>query len=49
MNLQNTIMSEVKTMKTFPYNKPWVSTQLKSCLNESRVAFYTSNVELLCE
>ncbi len=32
----------------FTNNKPWVSRQLKICLNERKVAFCYRNTELLC-
>lgn len=42
-------VSEIKTVKMFSNNKPWVSKQLKMCLNERKVAFRSGNTELLCE
>lgn len=42
-------MSEIKSVKMFLSNKPWVSKQLNSCLNERRIAFCNGNMELLCE
>ncbi len=40
---------ETKTMKIFPNNKSWVSKQLKTCLNERKVAFCSGNLELMQE
>ncbi len=41
-------VSETKSVKCFPNNKPWVSRQLKMCLNERKVAFCSGNTELRC-
>ncbi len=41
-------VSETKSVKCFPNNKPWVSRQLKMCLDEKKVAFCSGNTELLC-
>ncbi len=40
---------ETKTVKIFPNNKSWVSKQLKTCLNERKVAFCSGNLELMQE
>lgn len=42
-------VSETKTVKIFPNNKPWVSKQLKICLNEKKAAFCSGDVQLMQE
>lgn len=42
-------VSETKTIRIFPNNKPWVSKQLKTCLNERKIAFCSGNMELVQE
>lgn len=42
-------VSETKTIKIFPNNKPWVSKQLKIHLNERKTAFCSGNMELAQE
>ncbi len=43
------VVCETKTVKIYPNNKPWVSKQLKMCLNDKKVAFISGNTELMRE
>lgn len=42
-------VTDTKTVRLYPNNKKWITSELKVCVNEKRVAFSTRNLDLVKE